>query len=476
MRTFRLGDAELVALAAGRPSRRTLAELRRAQLSRHLLLLHAAGPAPRWYAEPTAHRDLADPMRMLHTAATLAARRAGAPPPPEPVASARFLSAEHDGLRLRVRLEDTDPLRDRLGLTPTAALSDAEADAWQREFTAAWRLLVARHRPAAAALADVLSVIVPVVADPGAGGISATSADAFGAVAMSAPADATALAVGLLHEAQHSVLNAVGVLFDLVRPGGPAGYSPWRDDPRPASGILHGAYAYLSVTRFWRAEARGGRLGQFEFARWRGAVAGAADELLAAGRLTAAGRRFTEALRAEAAGWLAEPVDALAGRLAEGANVDHRVRWRLRNLAVEPAAVAALVHAWRSGAAAPAAAGVVLRPAVRRELERSERLTLVHRFLRDRSPRPGGGVRPGDEAYLGARYGSAVDAYLKDLAGAAGDSSVSPREAAVWGGLALVLPQPALRERPEAVRALWAALRAEAADPRDIATWLSRSR
>ena len=504
MRTFRLGDADLVALAAGRPSRRTLTELRKAQLSRHLLMLHAAGPAPRWYAETTARRDLADPMHTLHTAATLAARRAGTPPPPAPVASPRLLTAEHDGLRLRVRLEDTDPLRDRLGLTPAGPLDDAEVAVWQRHFAAAWRLLVSRHRASAETLADVLSVIVPVVADPGAGGISATSADAFGAVAMSAPADATSLAVGLLHEAQHSVLNAVSVLFDLVHPGGPAGYSPWRDDPRPAFGILHGAYAYLTVTRFWRTEARwagasaadpgraeadpgdrsvpadvrtavgtlpeaAGRLAQFEFARWRSAVVAAADALLAGDRLTAAGRRFTGSLRAEAAGWLAEPVDPLLARLADGANVDHRVRWRLRNLAADPATVAALVRAWRDGVAAPAVPGPVPRPVMRRELEHSDRLTLVHRALRagegDQGLRPGGGVRPGDDAYLGGAYGAAAEAYLSELAGSAWrGSAVSAREAGVWGGLALVLPQPALRDRPEVVRALWTALRAENTD------------
>jgi hypothetical protein len=29
-------------------------------------------------------------------------------------------------------------------------------------------------------------------------------------------------------------------------------YVPWRDDPRPISGLLQGAYAYLGVTGFWR--------------------------------------------------------------------------------------------------------------------------------------------------------------------------------------------------------------------------------
>jgi hypothetical protein len=67
-----------------------------------------------------------------------------------------------------------------------------------------------------------------------------------------------AFAVGLLHETQHSLLNATTYLFDLIETPHTPGYSPWRDDPRPTSGILHGAYAYLAVTRFWRAEAAAG--------------------------------------------------------------------------------------------------------------------------------------------------------------------------------------------------------------------------
>ena len=56
MRTFGLCDADLVALAAGRPSAATLGELRRAQISRHLLQLREWGTLPQWYAEATAGR------------------------------------------------------------------------------------------------------------------------------------------------------------------------------------------------------------------------------------------------------------------------------------------------------------------------------------------------------------------------------------------------------------------------------------
>ncbi|BFU46766.1 aKG-HExxH-type peptide beta-hydroxylase [Krasilnikovia sp. MM14-A1004] len=299
--------------------------------------------------------------------------------------SDRVPRVTHDGLTLTVRLEDTDPARSLLGLTPATPLTGDDAAHWHDCLRHAWRLLVTRHRAAAEIVAEVLDCIVPVEPDPAARGISATSAHAYGAVAMSAPADPAALAVGLVHEVQHSILNAVRYLFELHTGPDAPGYSPWRDDPRPASGLLHGAYAYLAVTRFWRDEP--GRLARFEFARWRSAVVDAADHLLASGGLTTAGTRFVTALRAEVTPWLAEPVPADVARLAAGANTDHRVRWRLRNLAVEPAAAAALADAWRRGLPPQAVtAATTLHPASGRALESSARLDLAHRWCRDASP------------------------------------------------------------------------------------------
>jgi hypothetical protein len=491
VRAFRLGDAAFARLAAGRPDAATLDELHRAQLSRHLLQLReilraAGGRTPRWYADLTAtgteavREVLADPMTGLYAAAVRRGDLSGTDRPSLRPVAARMLTATHDGLTLRVRLEDADPLRVRLGLPPTGRLSAAGYGRWQRHLGGAWRILVSRHRPDAVRLAAVLKVIVPVEPDPGAGGISATSADAFGAVAMSAPADDVALAVGLLHETAHSLLNAAHFLFDLVEPSGSRGYSPWRDDPRPASGVLHGAYAYQAVTRFWRTEAGlGGRVAAFEFARWRAAVVEAADGLLSGPELTAAGARFTGALRDEVAAWLDEPVDAEVARLAAGANTDHRVRWRLRNLDVDPVAVRAMVTARRAGRPAPPPPAATLRPGSGRALPHSERLTRIHELLRDATvgpvgfgverkaePGPGGGVRPGDDAYLGGRHGTAHDAYAKVLENDAADSE------SAWSGLALVSPHPVMRERPELVRAVHQAL---GGDVGDLISWLDRS-
>jgi hypothetical protein len=564
VKSFRLTDRAFAELAAGRPAADTVEVLRRAQASRHLLLLgeirRLGGPIP----EPI---ERYDPMAALHTSVTLAALRAGTAPPPPRIAARHDLSVTHAGLTLRVRLEDTDPLRTHLGLTPSRQLTPDQVTTWRELLSAGWRLLTTRHRPAAEIMAAVLSVLVPVEADPGSGGLSATSANAFGAVAISTPGDPRAFAVGLLHECQHSLLNATNTLFDLVSPGGPRIYSPWRDDPRPLSGLLHGAYAYQSVTRFWRAETaaapperteataetpartetlgptettaenpgstettaetpertgtagripaqrqgptaltprpplaenllahlpvaepsalheagpRGtatgsagpaglrGRLAEFEFARWRAAVVEAAEALLASGHLTVAGTRFVQAMRDEVGGWLEDAVDPRVARLADGANAEHRARWRLRNLAVPDDVVADLVAAWWRGEPAPVVPEAGLRRYDGRRLESSERLALVHRLLRegDHRVRAGSGLRPGDDAYLDGEAGTAYAAYVEDL-------GVGPGDLDRWAGLAVVAPHRALREQPELVRAGWLSLGDVGLDT--VAAWLSGS-
>ena len=510
-----LPDDAFGALAAGRPSAQTIRTLRRAKLSKHLLLLREiARTAPRAaYAELAAaeradpagvRRRLSDPLFGAWAAGCLAALRRGEPADVDHLAvlaaaaasgsptTRNGASAPEDGLAIDVRLEDADPLRARLGLTPCAPLSAREIAHWRELFAEAWRLLVSRHRGDAAILAAVLEVIVPVEPDPAARGISATSAHAFGAVAMSVPADATALAVGLLHETQHSLLNAVQHLFPLHEEPDILGYSPWRDDPRPASGILHGTYAYLAVTRFWRAEARAGSFGgdpghrpdaprpvdsglaAFEFARWRAAVTSAARGLLENGTLTRAGTRFVTALLDEVRPWLGEAVAGETVRLAEGANTDHYLRWRLRNLAVDAAAVQDLADRWRRDATPPSATvRSRLVPAPRRGLESSTRLDLAHAQTRHHSRGDAAGVRPdddspggrasaGDLAYLRGDYGTAVDAYQKMILNGAGDD-------AAWAGIALVGGW----DEVEILAAVHRTLETPDVDIRALAQWIS---
>jgi hypothetical protein len=401
-------------------------------------------------------------------------------------------------LTFRVRLEDTDPARGLLGLTPTSRLTGPEVAHWHRCLTDAWRILAGRHRAAAETLAAVLTCIVPVEPDQLARGISATSADAFGAAAMSAPEDGVSLAVGLLHEAQHSILNAATYLFDLLFRPDEVGYSPWRDDPRPQSGILHGAYAYLAVTRFRREEGNGGEaakadkeminqarglevsgvgregngagtegnraategtLAAFEFARWREAVASVAADLLDKGDLTPAGRRFVGALMDEVTPWLAEPVKVT--QLARAANRDHHLRWRLINLTVSEPATDALARAWREGRPSPQVTAD-LRPGTGRKLEASTRLQLIHASLRgDPPPHPGARATAGDSAFLRGDYGTARCAYVESV-------WQNPADDAAWTGLALVTGGG---DRLELTKAVTIRVRA---DPVAVDRWICR--
>ncbi|WP_344936128.1 aKG-HExxH-type peptide beta-hydroxylase, partial [Actinoplanes nipponensis] len=257
-------------------------------------------------------------------------------------------------------------------------------------------------------------------------------------------------------------LNAVQYLFDLHEQPDRLGYSPWRDDPRPAAGILHGAYAYLTVTRFWRSR-RADPVAAFEFARWRAAVHTAASDLLAGGTLTAAGTRFVTALRAEVEPWLAEPLPAGVARLAAGANADHRLRWRLRNRHVSPGDARLLADAWTQGRPAPRITSE-LRAAPRRALEASSRLDLVHATLRGQ-PAPGS-TPAGDLAYLRGDPAAALRAYRERVVADAGDD-------AAWAGLALAGGPAAVRDTPEVVAAAYRALDVPGADPLALAGWLS---
>ena len=74
--------------------------------------------------------------------------------------------------------------------------------------------------------------------------------------------------------------------------GGEQVYAPWRQDPRPAGGLLQGVYAHLGIVRFWHAQRQAETdpddilRAQVQFARWRSAIDQAIETLLRTGCLT----------------------------------------------------------------------------------------------------------------------------------------------------------------------------------------------
>lgn len=83
--------------------------------------------------------------------------------------------------------------------------------------------------------------------------LSATFREAPGLMALSWTPDTAIMMEAMVHEYHHNKLNTLLVLDPLIT--GPTDkavfYSPWRTDPRPLLGILHGVFVFHAVLEFW---------------------------------------------------------------------------------------------------------------------------------------------------------------------------------------------------------------------------------
>ncbi|HEX6347276.1 aKG-HExxH-type peptide beta-hydroxylase [Umezawaea sp.] len=209
---------------------------------------------------------------------------------------------------------------------PDALRVDPRADVarWRERVTAAWDLLALRHPAVAEEVAAAVTVLAPLRSAEG-GMSSATLGDAFGCVFLSLGPDARSVAVTLAHEVQHTKLVALMDLFPLLRPDpGRRFYAPWRDDPRPLAGLLHGTYAHLGVAGFWRREREADEDGHVEFARWRTAALDTTATMLGSGGLTAIGRDLVTGMAEVLAEWADEPVPPAALERARALADEHR--------------------------------------------------------------------------------------------------------------------------------------------------------
>jgi HEXXH motif-containing protein len=264
-----------------------------------------------------------------------------------------LIRAAADGQLWEVLLEVADRHLDRFTLPMLPAMTAAEVANWRERVQAAWEVLVRHHGWAAGPIAHGAPVIVPLV--PKGDLDSATSPAAFGAIATSWPPSAVSMAETLVHEFQHIKLCGVMDMWPLIAPCEQKSYAPWREDPRPAGGLLQGAYAFAGISRFWGAQRhvetepddilRANVL----YERWRSTIGPATDTLLKTGALTPTGVRFVRMLREQ--GWRlqAEPVPAVAREIAEEVALDNWLTWQLRHIAVDAAGVARLAAAYKRG-------------------------------------------------------------------------------------------------------------------------------
>jgi len=233
---------------------------------------------------------------------------------------------------LAVLVDDLDPFRmPAPGGEPAERLTPSQVAEFRASLLAAWPML----SPASAAeIAAIVRVIVPYEA-PESGQVSTSSPQVFGTVAMSRPPDRYTCAETLVHETQHLKLYALLDLVALTRPDdGQRYYVPWRPDPRPASGLLQGAYAFLGVSGFWREQRQAApepevrRRAHAEFARWRDGVAAVAATLLRSGQLTGSGETFVETMAGVLDEWLREPVPVGARAAARRKSERHLLQWQ----------------------------------------------------------------------------------------------------------------------------------------------------
>ncbi|MFG3438108.1 HEXXH motif domain-containing protein [Nonomuraea sp. NPDC047897] len=237
----------------------------------------------------------------------------------------RTIVAEHPHGDLRITLDDLDPHRFPAVGRPAPRLSEAEVARWRELFQEAWRILRDHHPATAAEVSSMISVVVPL--SGAAWAASGTSRTTFGCVALARPRDATALAATLAHEVQHAKLTTLLYLVDLIAVDpGTRYYAPWRHDPRPITGLLHGTYAHLGVAEFWRRQRHvdGGDGAHAEFARWREAAADTARVIHESSALTSTGRRFVDGMTRALLALNDEAVPSRAVELARRAADRHR--------------------------------------------------------------------------------------------------------------------------------------------------------
>ena len=372
-----------------------------------------------------------------------------------------LIRAVADGQAWEVLLEVADPHLDRYSLPVAAELTAQDVTVWRKQLQRAWRLLVEQHGWSAGAMAEAVSVIVPMIPRSDTDLDSATTPAAFGAIATSLPPDPVIMAETLVHEFQHLKLGAVMDVVGLIGSCDERVYAPWRPDPRPAGGLLQGIYAHLGVTRFWdvqrhvEAEADDAFRAHLMYERWRPTIELSASTLLRTGCLTAEGSRFVEILRDCGRRLDSEAAPGEAREIAAEVALDHWLTWQLRHMTAEAGPVAELAAAYERGESF----GDRLLPEIRiRENVRAVESTVRSRLLNRRYLEPrrhvelrdsdGPEVGEADVLLFNGQADAAAKAYRDEIAAAA-----APVPDA-WIGLALAIR----RLEPTPIREAFAAL------------------
>ncbi|MER5948319.1 HEXXH motif-containing putative peptide modification protein [Streptomyces sp. NPDC001904] len=197
-------------------------------------------------------------------------------------------------------LDDLDPYRVPPPTDRTRAarrLGPQGRAQWDARFGAAREVLRRIDDRRDREVGELLRCVVPLARTSRSA--SATAPAAHSAVLVR-PCPPLHLAAALVHEVQHGKLAALSDLVQLHTADTAARHwAPWRPDPRPFDGLLHGTYAHLALADLWQRAALAGMPGAWpRHARYRAQVAAVLPEVERAPELTRAGGEFVAAMAA----------------------------------------------------------------------------------------------------------------------------------------------------------------------------------
>jgi HEXXH motif-containing protein len=385
-----------------------------------------------------------------------------------------------------VVLDDLDPFRELSAARPKAPrLSTAQVQRWQADFSASWELLQHDFDRYLAPIRECLKVLVPLSAEPLVASMSHTAYDGVGCVYTTAPADPCQLALTLIHEIQHTKLTLLTDQVLLLTEPNPSFrcYAPWRDDPRPIFGLLHGIYAFAGVTDFWRVHRRarchGSMRSHVDFELGRMQLQTAMAQVVTSGLLTTEGEHFLDSLAAVIQPWADEDIPAEVRLAVSEATIAHRTFWQVRNRRPSADGIAELAARWASGRPSPGSLPPATWTDQDQNPDRDCRLRLPAQlksldsaeFEELSSP----DQPEGDRLYLAGDVPAAFTQYTREL-------RQDPCRPQLWAGLALTLPKlfpdsdfGILTGRAEIAAHLYQAVDRDT-DIVDLVRWLSNPR
>jgi HEXXH motif-containing protein len=145
-------------------------------------------------------------------------------------------------------------------------VSTFESVKWVAVLNDAWEWIDEQEPLLIAEMMLILRAIVPLKALGSNWHSSGSFGEAPGLIALSLDLDVPVMVEALVHEYHHQKLNALLNLDSLIvgPTHEPIYFSPWRREPRPLIGLLHGIYTFQAVAGFWIKALESRHLDSFE--------------------------------------------------------------------------------------------------------------------------------------------------------------------------------------------------------------------